>query len=865
MRSTPPKALSLCAVLVAGFVPARWAWAQEPAGGSAPLPADAPSPGAPPSLKTRVEAEYPPEALRDRVEATVGLELEVDEAGNVTAVRVVAPAGHGFDEAALAAAKRFTFDPAKQDGRPVRSTLQLAFEFHLPPVPGPQPEPSPPTAATAPTAPTAAAPPPNRQNGPDQTTLVLARRPISAASSLAVQAREFELRPIGSVQDILRVTPGLVMVQHSGGGKANQYFLRGFDADHGTDLALSIDGVPINMPSHAHGQGFSDTNFIIPEAVDRVEITKGPYFANQGDFATAGAVNLVTRDAFEHSSVGLGLSDSPGHGAPGYRGLLIASPKWDVATATFAAEVGRQNGPFDNPENWDKYKLFNKLTFKLTPTSSLSLTEMSYGGNWHGSGQIPARAVEQGLITRFGSVDPNEGGDTTRHQVYLQYLLRPSDRSEIRALAYMGTYTFNLFSNFTLYLRDPENGDEIEQQDRRTFYGSKVSYRIVHELAGMRFDTTIGGDVRSDDIHELLSDTSNRIQLSPVRNDNTRETLIGAYASEEIDPFDWVRFVVGLRADQLDFSVDNNLPNSTDPQNPHSGVDGAHQLSPKASAIVSPLRDPNAQLDVYVNWGNGFHSNDVRGVFTSPAVTPLTRAIGEEAGVRTRLFDRLDFAAAAWMLNLASETTWNGDDGTTSVGPATHRYGLELEGRYEFFPWLAADGAVTFSHSQFSTDHENGKGLALAPKQTWSGGLSARHELGSGVGRAGVRFYGIGDRPASDDGVIVAPGFTQVDMHVGYRTRRWDLAFDIENLLNGDYRSAQFDTISRLRTDPPVGTPISRLPAGFSCGSNGRLVDPNGRPVGAAGSIPVFGGCEGVNFTPAYPFTARLMATLFLD
>lgn len=694
------------------------------------------------------------------------------------------------------------------------------------------------------------------QTGADQRTLVFAQRPMSAASSFAVQDREFSLRPIGSVQDILRVTPGLVTVQHSGGGKANQYFLRGFDADHGTDVAISVDGVPINMVDHAHGQGYADTNFIIPEAVQRVEITKGPYFANQGDFATAGAVNLVTRDDFDASSIGFGVSGSPGYGKLGYRGLLIASPKWDVATATFAAEIGRQNGPFENPDKFNKYKLFNKITFKVSPTSSVSIGEMSYGGNWHGSGQIPARAVEQGLITRFGSMDPNEGGDTMRHQVYALYKLRPASNSEVRALAYVGTYTFNLFSNFTLYLHDPDNGDEINQQDRRTFYGGKVSYRVAHKVGGIRFDTTIGSDVRADDIHEMLWHTANRMQLDAIRDNNVRQTMMGAYVSEEVAPTSWARIVLGVRADSLAFSVDNNLPNSTDPQNPHSGVDGAQQISPKASAILSPLRSRDALLDFYINWGNGFHTNDVRGVFTTPSVTPITRAVGEEVGARTRLFEKLDFATALWMLDLDNETTWNGDDGTTNVSPATHRYGVEFEGRYEFTPWLAVDGALTFTHSQFSTDNENGGGLALAPKQTWSGGLSARHELGPGVARAGLRFYGIGNRPASDDGVIVAPGFTQFDLHLGYRMQRWDLALDIENLFNGNFRSAQFDTVSRLRTDPPVGTPLSRLPSSL-CGSNGRVaMDP------ATGG---FGGCEGVSFTPAYPFTARLMATLYID
>jgi TonB family protein len=843
--------------LLAGAAASSLLWApaasaQSPTGGDA-APAAAPSAEAvtPPSLRSRADAAYPPDALRDRLEGTVGLEVEIDEEGAVTSARVVSPAGRGFDEAALEAVRRFKFEPAKRGATPVRSTVQLAYEFHLPPAAQ-----APATPAAAPPAPVPPPPGPEPvQTAPEQATLVLAQRPVSAASSFAVQERDFRLRPIGSVQDILRVTPGLVMVQHSGGGKASQYFLRGFDADHGTDIALSVDGVPINMVSHAHGQGFSDTNFIIPEAVERVEITKGPYFASQGDFATAGAVNLVTRDGFEHSSAGIGLSGSPGHGAPGYRAVLVASPKWDVATATFAADVGRQNGPFDNPENWNKYKLFNKVTFNLSPTSTLSVGEMSYGGSWHGSGQIPARAVEQGIVSRFGSIDPNEGGDTTRHQIYAAYHLRPSESSEVRALGYVGTYTFNLFSNFTLYLRDPDNGDEIEQQDRRTFYGGKVSYRVLRELRGVRFDTTIGADVRSDDIHEMLWDTANRVQLSPVRNDNVRETFLGAYFNEEITPFEWLRLDVGGRADSLTFSVDDNLAGAG-AQSPRGGADGAQQLSPKLSAVVSPLRRDGAQLDFYVNYGHGFHSNDVRGAFATPAVTPLTRAKGEELGARTRLFDRLDFAAAGWLLDLDNETVWNGDDGTTAVSDATRRYGVELEARYEIAPWLAADGAVTFTHSQFSTDRENGGGLALAPKQTWSGGLSARHELGPGVGRAGLRFYGIGDRPASDDGAIVAPGFTQVDLHVGYRMRRWDLALDIENLLDGDYRSAQFDTTSRLRAEPAVGTPFGRTPPGL-CGSNGRVAtDP-----ATAG----FGGCEGVSFTPAYPLTARLMATLFLD
>lgn len=673
---------------------------------------------------------------------------------------------------------------------------------------------------------------------------------------MAVRDRDFQLRPIGSVQDILRVTPGLVVVQHSGGGKANQYFIRGFDADHGTDLALSIDGVPINLVSHAHGQGFSDTNFIIAEVVERVEISKGPYFVGQGDFATGGAVNLLSRAGFEHSSVGLGLSGSPGHGGLGYRALAIASPALDSTRATFAAEIGRSVGPFDNPENWDKYKLFNKVTIGGDSAQEVTIGEMSYAGNWHGSGQIPDRAVQQGLISRWGSLDPSEGGNSARHQLFAQYRLLPSETSKLEALAYLASYRFNLFSNFTLYLNNPDQGDEIEQVDRRTFFGGRVSYRVVHELAGVRFDTLLGADGRSDDIHAELWSTVARARQSAVNGNDIQQTLAGAYVNEEVTPFDGLRFDVGARADVLSFAVDDLLPPGPG-EAAKTGVGADHQLSPKASLIVSPLHDELAQLDLYANYGHGFHSNDVRGAFAAPAVTPLTRAIGAEVGSRARLFQRWDIAAAFWRLDLNDETVWVGDEGTTEVGDATRRQGIEIETRYELTSWLAADLDLTFTHSDLKENAGNGNGLALAPKQTWSGGVSARQVLGPGTARAGLRFYGIGDRPASDDGGLVAPGFTQFDLHAGYRHRWFDVSLDVENLLNRAFRSAQFATTSRLPNEPTVGAPV---PAGFGCGRVGRLA-----PAPEGSGPASFGGCEEVDYTPAYPLTLRLMATLYLD
>ncbi len=798
-----------------------------------------------PRLKSQVEAVYPTEALHERREGTVGLELTVDESGKVTQASVTSSAGAGFDEAALSAARKFVFEPALQGGVPIRSRVQFNYEFHLPPE---APKPAPPAPAQRPGAPEPV------QVGPDQATLVLAQRPISAASSFSVRDRDFQLRPVSTVADILRVTPGLLVVQHAGGGKANQYFLRGFDADHGTDIAFSIDGIPINMVSHGHGQGYTDTNFIIPETVERIEISKGPYFAEQGDFATAGAVNLVTRNEFEHSSLGFGVGGSPGRGGPMYRGLLIASPKMESLRPMFTAEVGRTDGPFDNPERFNRYKLFNKISFDITPTSTLTFGHSSYAGNWYGSGQIARREVDAGRLDRFSTHDPTEGGDSARHQLFLAYKLRPTERSELNALAYVAQYRLDIVSNFTLWAVDPDNGDQVTQKDRRTFAGGKVGYRVVHDLHSVRFDTSMGASVRSDDIRSSLLRSRERQVLSAVRENRVNETSLGAYAKEEVTLTRWLRLVGGARADFFSFAVDDSLEQPASPAGASSGTKGATQFSPKASVVLTPLQRKNIQLDLYMNYGHGFHSNDARGVVLGAgAVTPLTRATGSEVGARTRLFGRWDVGIAAWQLDLDSETVWLGDEGTTEASSPSRRYGVELETRYELTPWLSADLDLTATKSRLTQNAGNGNSVALAPGSTWAGGLSARHP--SGI-RAGWRFYGVGDRAATQDfpapGSLVADGFTVFDLHVGYRHRRFDVAFDVENLFNAKYRAAQFATTSRLRGEPPTSAPP---PAG-ACGNGSRVsTSDNGN----------FAGCEDINLTPGYPFTARLMTTVFLD
>lgn len=684
----------------------------------------------------------------------------------------------------------------------------------------------------------------------DEVTIVQPAKPISAASSQTVRERDFQLRPVGTVADILRVTPGLLVVQHAGGGKANQYFLRGFDADHGTDIALSIDDIPINMVSHGHGQGYADTSFVIPEIVDRVQITKGPYFAEQGDFATAGAVNLVTRDAFEHSSIGFGGGGSPRHGGPMFRGLLVASPKMESLKPLFVAELGRSNGPFHNPEQFDRYKLFEKVAWAPTPSSSVSVGGSSYAGSWYGSGQIPSREVAAGRLDRFSTHDPSEGGDSARHQVFASYRVQPSSHQELRASTYVGIYQLNIVSNFTIALADPDNGDQITQKDRRTFAGGNASYRVLHELGALRSETTIGTNVRADVIETALEHTIQRTFLARSLDIRIRETSVGAFAKEEVVPIDGLRLVAGGRADFFSFAVDDALEQRDQAGGGSSGAKGASQLSPKAAAIVTPVKDETSRLDLFANYGHGFHSNDARGVVRAEgAVTPLTRAIGYEGGARARLLDRWDLALAIWRLDLTSETVWLGDEGTTEASRATKRYGVELETRFAITDWLAADLDLTGTKSAFVSNRGNGDAIALAPRTTWAGGLSARHPSGL---RGGARFYGIGNRAATEDSFIVAEGFTVFDLHLGYRTRRFDVALDIENMFDTKYKSAQFAATSRMKYEPTTNQPP---PAG-TCGNGSRVVrSENGN----------FAGCEDNHFTPGYPLTLRLMTTYYLD
>jgi TonB family protein len=793
-----------------------------------------PEPDGPPVLRHYAAPEYPPEGRAHNQGGVVTLRLHVGETGEVEEVAVERGLGPTFDQAARTAARELSFHPAHLGGRAVAATLY--FEYRFTP-PG--------HTHTGPTAATEAELMPGGEplqaEEIEHVTVVESveeERPLTAASARTVRDRDLQLRPMQRPADLFRVTPGLLVVQHAGGGKASQYLLRGFDADHGTDVAFSLDGVPLNMVSHGHGQGFADPNWIIPELVERVEIAKGPYFVEHGDFSTAGAIDLVTRERSESFlSAGGGSFNS-------VRAVGIAAPALAAGwTPLLAAEMERTDGPFQNPEGFTRYDLFARLTRDIDPRSRLSVTASAYNGSWNASGQLPTRAVRAGLVDFYGALDPTEGGTSARDNLYLSYRLRPDPSSEFRALAYLCHYDFTLYSNFTFFSADPVNGDQIEQRDRRSLAGAQASSRWLRQWRGILFDSTLGGSARADAIASGLHHDRARERLATLVDDDVTETAIGLYAKEEVQLTRWLRLVGGLRLDHFTFRVDDHREDLGTTGSATSGARGASQVSPKGTVVLSP----HATTDLFLNFGYGFHSNDARGVVrgTDPA-TPLTRSLGYEVGARSRLFARrLEVAMALWGIDLGSETVWVGDAGTTEAAGATRRLGVELEGRAELRPWLFADLDVTWSDARFRENAGNGGAVALAPRLTVSGGLSAQHPRGW---RVGLRGLYIAARPATEDGFLQAGSTALVDLFAAQRYRSFELSLTVENLLDRRQASAQFATVTRLAGEPPTSAP----PPPSACPPGTRA---------ASDQAGAFRGCEDLSFSPGNPLALRLMAT----
>ena len=661
-----------------------------------------------------------------------------------------------------------------------------------------------------------------------------------------------------------------------------QYLIRGFDADHGTDFALFTDGIPVNLVSHAHGQGYADLNYLIPETVKDLQLFKGPYFVQFGDFATAGALQIETRDEYQQN-----FALAEGGYFDTQRYVLGGSPKLDWAKTLLAAEAYFTNGPFENPQHYTRYNVFTKLTLQPNADRVLRMLGSVYYGDWDGSGQIPVRAVGNGpgQISRFGAIDPSEGGTTDRENLSVQYNYKPDPSQTWDAQLWGSRYYLKLFSDFTFFrdtglrfINDPEAplgfvdtcadfaqtgrcapvtpsanyipGDGIEQQDQgRLFFGGHLTYSKFWSLFSLPvvgefpMQTTLGVQTRRDQTDVSLYRQVRRNRFFDVNKVGIQEPSVSGFWGQQFFFTEWARLEAGVRGDVFFFNVDNRLPVQTQDANflpvPISGNNVSGLASPKVNLVLGPWY--NSEL--YLNYGNGFHSNDARSVVLTGG-SGLVPANGYEIGSRTRQFDRLDAAAALWLIDLKSELVFSGDGGTVDAerdpvtgnfvpGGPTRRWGVDFETRYQFFDWLFADFDITYADPRF----KNGDAIPLAPTILINSGITAEFPNGFGAAR---RLRHLGARPANEDRTLEAQGWTLLDLLMRYRWRNFEATLSFLNLTDTEWREAQFADNTCLRGEEMGGQP---------CPVTGSR--PHDMP-------PTFAeGIEGITFTPGAPFAVR--------
>ena len=616
-----------------------------------------------------------------------------------------------------------------------------------------------------------------------------------SASQGAITARQLDARPIMRAGEVLETVPGVVISQHSGEGKANQYYLRGFNLDHGTDFATTVAGMPVNMPTHAHGQGYSDLNFLIPELVSGVQYSKGPYFADQGDFATAGSANINYASVLDAPIVRVG-----GGGEGFGRAMAAASPAVGAGHVLAAFETEHNDGPWLRP---DAYKKVNGVLrySQGDAVNGFSVTGMGYRATWNSTDQVPQRAIDQGIIGRFGALDPSDGGDTYRYSGTVEWQ-RSKNNATTKVVAYGIGYNLNLFSNFTFFLDDPVHGDQFHQTDHRFITGGKVSYRRVDKWNGREVQNTLGVHIRNDDITTVgLYHTQARQLVDTVRQDAVVETSGAAYAQNEIAWSPWFRTLAGLRVDGYRFGV-----TASDPVN--GGTTRAGIVSPKGGVVIGPFKG----TEMYVNAGLGFHSNDARGTTitrdpvsgqTVDPVTPLVRGTGAEAGIRTVAIPHLQTSVTVWTLALASELVFTGDAGTTEPSRPSHRYGIEFANYYAPRPWLILDGDVSWSRARFTEFDPVGDNIPGSVATVISGGatIDSLHDV---YGSIRLRYFG--PRALIEDNSVRSKATSLINAEVGYKlARHVRLGVDLFNLLNAQDSDIDYSYTSRLPGEPADG------------------------------------------------------------
>jgi outer membrane receptor protein involved in Fe transport len=639
------------------------------------------------------------------------------------------------------------------------------------------------------------------------------------ASQMTVSGADLNARPVTRPGEIVEATPGLIVTQHSGEGKANQYFLRGYNLDHGTDLAVTVDDMPINMRTHAHGQGYSDLNFLMPEIVNSLEIRKGPYFADVGDFGSVGALNIGLSDSTPKKTASLTV------GSFGYQRLFgMASTPAGDGNLFFAGELSHYDGPWQNPD--DARKVNGMVRYSQgSADNGLTVTGMAYANKWNSTDQVPLRAITSGELDRFGEIDPTDGGNANRFSLSAR-MAKSDDAGWWKANFYAVRSTLDLYNNFTWFLNDPVNGDQFHQHDGRTMVGGNASRTLQGTLGGVRTETTLGIQTRYDDIDLGLTNTFQRTFLSNIRSDRVGESSIGVYAENTLYWTDWLRTTLGWRGDYYDGKVDSIFDAN------NSGHTKAAIGSPKFRMVLGPFN----KTELFFGAGMGFHSNDARGatITESPidrTINPteptmklgasplLVRTRGAEAGVRTRMVPGLDSSVSLFILDQASELLFSGDAGDTAASHPSERYGVEWTNRYRPVSWLDLDADLAVTHARFmgfdEAQAQTFASLATSPQAQIGNApgdfipnapavvASAGITLGKPTGWfATLRWRYLGPSPLTEDGAFRAPPTSIFNGRLGYRfDNGWRIQVDALNLFNTKTNQINYAYGSLLPTD----------------------------------------------------------------
>lgn len=608
--------------------------------------------------------------------------------------------------------------------------------------------------------------------------------------------RDLLRRPMAREGELLETVPGMILTQHSGGGKSNQMFVRGFNLDHGTDFATRVEGMPLNLPSHAHGQGYTDLNILVPEFVDNVEYSLGNYYADIGDFGSAGGAHVRLLRSLDRPLFVVGA------GEDGHRRAVTAASAPVGRTGTFFAgvEARTYDGPWDVPEDLRKISGMARLSFEGS-RDRYSVLAMAYDNEWQASDQIPARAVDEGIISRFGQIDETLGGASSRYSVSASWN-RTGDRSSHRIEAYGVRYSLDLFSNFTYGLDDPAGGDQFRQEDDgRTTLGLRAAHRRAVELGGLEHRWTVGTELRRDRADVILSRTRGRETVGIVRSDDVTQSSAGLHTEFETPWSDRWTTTVGLRADLYRFQVESDRAENTG-----DADDGI--VSPKASLAYRAGDD----TELYLAAGLGFHSNDARGTVTTvdPAtgdatdpVDPLVRSRGAEVGVRTSAWSGLRTTASLWTVEVDSELLFVGDAGTTEASDGSRRLGFTLANFWRIDPTWSADLDLSLTRARFVDVNPEFDRIPGALENVLAMGVS-RDPVADGV-FGSVRLRRFGAYPLVEDDAVRADAASLVNAQLGVRLGDLRVGVAVFNLFDETHSDIQYFYASRLPGEPAAG------------------------------------------------------------